>query len=221
MPKVIDTDGVRELVARGAQLVDVLPPSTFEEEHLPGARNIPLDEIASAPDRLDPRRPVIVYCYDRQCDLSPRAAARLEQLGFSDVYDYAESKVAWLAEGLPGEGRLRDEDRAGAVAHRDVPRVAPDAPITEVARTVGDWEVAAVVDRDGVVLGVVRAEATAVEAAQHIAAVMQPAPPTVRPSISRRELAESMDRDGQRHLLVTTLDGHLVGLVRRADLDAR
>jgi len=32
--------------------------------------------------------------------MSPRAATRLEQLGF-DVYDYALSKVDWMAHGLP------------------------------------------------------------------------------------------------------------------------
>ncbi len=47
---------------------------------------------------------------------------------------------------------------------------------------------------------------------------MQSAPPTVRPSIPLRELAETMDDDGQRHLLVTTSHGRLLGLVRRAEL---
>ncbi len=49
----------------GAQLVEVLPHEEYEEEHLPGAINIPLRRLdREARDRLDPERPVIVYCWD-------------------------------------------------------------------------------------------------------------------------------------------------------------
>jgi CBS-domain-containing membrane protein len=41
---------------------------------------------------------------------------------------------------------------------------------------------------------------------------------TVRPSISRRELAQSMDDQGQAYVLVTTSGGRLLGLARRRDL---
>jgi hypothetical protein len=40
----------------------------------------------------------------------------------------------------------------------------------------------------------------------------------VRPSITAGELARSMDQEGQDHVLVTRLDGTLVGLVARRDL---
>jgi len=65
MPKEIRRDEVRKLVAEGAQLVEVLPSSEYEEDHLPGAINLPLRKIDSqARDVLDPGRPVIVYCWD-------------------------------------------------------------------------------------------------------------------------------------------------------------
>ena len=65
MPTPIDRDQVQGLLAEGAQLVEVLPQPEFEEEHLPGAINIPLKKLdALAPERLAPDRPVIVYCYD-------------------------------------------------------------------------------------------------------------------------------------------------------------
>jgi rhodanese-related sulfurtransferase len=61
----IDLDGLRELVAGGAQLVEVLPRGEYVEEHLPGAINIPLKELDAATTRqLDHRRPIIVYCWD-------------------------------------------------------------------------------------------------------------------------------------------------------------
>ncbi len=65
MPRSIDRDEVRRLIEGGAQLVEVLPRQEFDDEHLPGAINIPLRRIdREARDRLDPSRPVIVYCWD-------------------------------------------------------------------------------------------------------------------------------------------------------------
>ena len=68
MPTPIDRDGVQRLVREDhAQLVDVLPADEFEDEHLPGAINIPLKTLdAESTASLDPQRPVIVYCYDYQ-----------------------------------------------------------------------------------------------------------------------------------------------------------
>jgi rhodanese-related sulfurtransferase len=61
----IEIDRLRELLDSGAQLVEVLPPEEFEDEHLPGAVSIPLkalDERSTA--TLDKSNPVVVYCWD-------------------------------------------------------------------------------------------------------------------------------------------------------------
>jgi rhodanese-related sulfurtransferase len=56
---------VRALMDQGAQLVDVLAAEEFEEDHLPGAINLPLGKIdTEARRQLDPSRPVVVYCWD-------------------------------------------------------------------------------------------------------------------------------------------------------------
>ena len=65
MPESIDRIRVQQLLAAGAQLVEVLPEAEFDEEHLPGATNINLKRLdADAVSQLDPQRPVIVYCWD-------------------------------------------------------------------------------------------------------------------------------------------------------------
>jgi len=68
MPTPIDRDELRRLLREEhAQLVEVLPPDEYEDEHLPGAINIPLKTLDAVTARqLDPQRPVIVYCYDDQ-----------------------------------------------------------------------------------------------------------------------------------------------------------
>ena len=65
MPHEVTRDEVRQLLAQRAQLVEVLPVKEFDDEHLPGAVNIPLSHLdKEARGALDPTRPVIVYCWD-------------------------------------------------------------------------------------------------------------------------------------------------------------
>ena len=68
MPTPIDRDEVRRLInEEHARLVEVLPASDYEKEHITGAINIPLKELDErAPRELDRERPVIVYCNDYQ-----------------------------------------------------------------------------------------------------------------------------------------------------------
>jgi rhodanese-related sulfurtransferase len=61
----IEIDALRELLDGGAQLVEVLPAEEYDEEHLPGAVNIPLKTLdAQATAGLDKGNPVVVYCWD-------------------------------------------------------------------------------------------------------------------------------------------------------------
>ena len=65
MPVEIDRQEVRRLLERGAQLVEVLPSSEYDEDHLPGAVNVPLRRIdGQVAALLDQNRLVIVYCWD-------------------------------------------------------------------------------------------------------------------------------------------------------------
>ncbi len=68
MPTPIDRDELKRLLREEhAQLVEVLPRDEYEDEHLPGAINIPLKTLdAETTRRLERERPVIVYCHDYQ-----------------------------------------------------------------------------------------------------------------------------------------------------------
>jgi rhodanese-related sulfurtransferase len=56
---------VQELMNKGAQVAEILGPEEFQEDHLPGAINLPLRKVETdAESKLDPNRPVIVYCWD-------------------------------------------------------------------------------------------------------------------------------------------------------------
>ena len=63
----IDREELDKLLAEGALLVEVLPREEYEDEHLPGAINIPLKKLdAEAVEGLDRDRPVVAYCHDYQ-----------------------------------------------------------------------------------------------------------------------------------------------------------
>ncbi len=65
MPTDIDRNTLQRLVREGAQLVEVLPPTEYAEEHLPGAISLPLKQLdASTVTMLRPDVPVITYCWD-------------------------------------------------------------------------------------------------------------------------------------------------------------
>jgi rhodanese-related sulfurtransferase len=65
MPQDIDRADVRRLMREGVQVVEVLPRDEFEADHLPGAISLPLRSLeTAAKEKLDPLRPVLVYCWD-------------------------------------------------------------------------------------------------------------------------------------------------------------
>jgi rhodanese-related sulfurtransferase len=65
MNEPVGVQRVRQLVDEGAQLVEVLPRGEYEDQHLPGAINIPLKELdAGTVAVLNSETPVIVYCWD-------------------------------------------------------------------------------------------------------------------------------------------------------------
>jgi rhodanese-related sulfurtransferase len=160
--RLMDRHEVRRLAEAGAQLVEVLPREEYEDMHLPGAVHLWLRDLdREASTRLDQHRPVVVYCWDWMCGMSPRAAARLEQLGFRQVYDYVPGKADWLAAGWPAEGRSAEALSAGAVARREVLTCRADQRVDEVLAQMRDAgrSVCVVVDDERVVTGLLRRRA--------------------------------------------------------------
>ena len=93
--------------------------------------------------------------------MSPRAAWRLESLGFSKVFDYVAGKADWMASGLPVEGKLADYPRAGSVARTDIPTCRLTDRLGDARdRTLdADQNVCVVVNDDRIVLGRLRGDA--------------------------------------------------------------
>ena len=74
-------------------LLDVRVAATYDSEHIPGAINIPVKELESRLDELDPSKEIIVYC--QVGGSSQIAADILVQNGFEDVYSITGGINAW------------------------------------------------------------------------------------------------------------------------------
>jgi rhodanese-related sulfurtransferase len=218
---VVGVEEVRRLMERGAQVVDALPPEDYRRLHIPGAINVPLEDLS--PEllaRLDAKRPVVTYCADNQCDLSARLAARLAFEGFEEVYEYAASLADWGAYGLPLEGAESDVARARDVAVREPPVCRPGERLAEVAGRLGEDSVCVVLDEDGVVLGRLRRADFEGHPQALAREMMHPGPSTFRPDVSITEMAHwfrKRPRSGE--FIITTPDGRLFGVLYRADVE--
>ncbi len=220
MARIVDLQGMRELLDRGAQLVEVLPADEYEELHLPGAVSLPLKELdAESANRLSRERPVVVYCWDALCDLSPRAATRLALLGF-DAYDYALGKVDWMARGLPMEGSAATRPTALSFVRDDVATCDLADPPSRIRDAIEASPYGfALVLYERIVLGrVLRSSLDSAPEDATAELLMEPGPSTTRPDIDPAELARKLDRRGLGTMILATPEGELLGVVRRSDL---
>ena len=151
--------------------------------------------------------------------MAPRAAARLELLGFTDVSHYKAGKLDWMAAGLPTEGENAGRPRAGTVARRGAPVCSLTDRVGDVsdrARAAG-WDAAVAVDPNGIVLGLLRAAELAKDADLPIEQAMRPGPSTFRPYVPIKETADYMTGHKLESSPITTSDGKLVGVLYKSD----
>ena len=81
-------------------VLDVRPSDEFAVGHLPGAINIPLNDLETRLAELDPSQEIVAYCRGAYCVLSFEAVAALRARGFN-VRRLEEGLPEWKAAGLP------------------------------------------------------------------------------------------------------------------------
>jgi rhodanese-related sulfurtransferase/CBS domain-containing protein len=219
-PKEIDREGIRLLMRRGGQLVEVLPREEYERVHLMAAISIPLSMISrSTANRLQWDKPVIVYSRDCLCDRSARAAWRLASLGFTQVFRYTLGKADWLANGLPVEGAEARKPGAGDLADLDAPTCKRGERVADVRARVGadGWDRCVVVNDDLVVLGLLTAtDLTKADQSWPAEEAMERDPQCFRLDAPVEAVKEYFEQNrGTDSVLVTTTDGKLYGLIKR------
>jgi rhodanese-related sulfurtransferase len=101
----IDRDALKQKLdhPKNWVLVDVLPAEDFRKLHLPGAINIPANQVKNLAPELMPDKDVevLVYCAGPDCHASDDAANEFNAMGYSNVRRYVGGKHDWIKAGLP------------------------------------------------------------------------------------------------------------------------
>lgn len=95
---------VQRLYAAGeVVIIDVREESEFQQGHIPGARLMPLDEIADRLNEIPRDETVVVVC--RSGVRSARAYQYLQEQGFTNVHDMQGGMLEWIAAGYENVSR--------------------------------------------------------------------------------------------------------------------
>ncbi|MCK4178065.1 ArsR/SmtB family transcription factor [Aciditerrimonas ferrireducens] len=108
--EVVDRDELLRRLLRGDVVVlDVRPVREYQAGHIPGARSVPLEELASAIEELPADVEVVAYCRGPYCVFAPAAVRALRRAGYS-ARRLEDGFPEWRRAGFPvavGEKRGR------------------------------------------------------------------------------------------------------------------
>lgn len=85
-----------------AMVIDVRPAPEFEAGHIPGAINVPLDELPRYLSALPKEQEIVAYCRGPYCMLSFDAVEQLRRLGYR-ARRLEDGFPEWQASQLPVE----------------------------------------------------------------------------------------------------------------------
>ena len=154
--------------------------------------------------------------------MSPRAAWQLEAMGFTDVYDFAEGKMDWIAHGQPTEGKGPYSALAGAVADREAVltcRVGDRVGEASHKLDTVPHDYCVVLNDHDVILGRMRKKNISGSPDAPVEHVMEPGPTTVRPSEPAKGLLERMRKKHVPAVIISTNKGRLMGVVTQRALE--
>jgi rhodanese-related sulfurtransferase len=109
MTDLITRDELKGLIDAGSVVVvDTLPRSYYDQQHLPGAVNLVESDVDAEAAALLPDKgaAIVTYCTNTACGNSQAVATRLERLGYTNVRKYRDGIEDWVSAGLPTEASV-------------------------------------------------------------------------------------------------------------------
>lgn len=91
---------LRDVVAKGARLIDVRTPAEFAGGHIDGAENVPIDTVPTASGGWDKTAAVALYCATGARSLN--AYEYLKAQGFTHVYNLTDGIASWDGKTVAG-----------------------------------------------------------------------------------------------------------------------
>ena len=100
---------VLQVEREGGVFLDVRPPSDFSAGHVPGARNVPVEELGAKAASIDryKKKPVVVVCQNGS--QSKKAVKQLQADGFAQALILAGGLNAWINDQFPLQGKKKKE----------------------------------------------------------------------------------------------------------------
>ena len=98
---LVSMQELQQLVDKGSvYVIDVRPREEYEQNHMPGAVSMPLEELPDLLTSLPKKKEIVAYCRSEFCILADKAVAILTQHGYKarrmDV-----GLVDWMLAGFP------------------------------------------------------------------------------------------------------------------------
>jgi rhodanese-related sulfurtransferase len=97
-------DRVKQLMDAGEKivLIDMRPVKEYQKRRLPGARSLPLAEVANRFSEVPKSGRVVLYCDCKPYDIADRAVF-LEYRGYRNIFIMPEGYQGWVKRGYPTE----------------------------------------------------------------------------------------------------------------------
>lgn len=97
----VDAPGAQQAIDSGAQIVDVRTAGEFQMGHIPGAINVPVDQLGTQAQGWDRDKTYLIYCATGS--RSQAAVSTMESLGFNSIVHFAPGIQAWTGQLETGE----------------------------------------------------------------------------------------------------------------------
>jgi len=94
--KKVDSAGLIALQQKGAQVVDVRTAGEYQLGHIPGATNVPVDQLQASAANWNRDAAYVVYCASGA--RSAQAQAIMKSMGFKSVADLRGGIATWTGQ---------------------------------------------------------------------------------------------------------------------------
>lgn len=89
----VDAAGAQKAIEGGAQVIDVRTEGEYQLGHIPGAINVPVDQLETAAQGWDRNETYLVYCATGA--RSATAVETMKSMGFGNIRHFNAGVQAW------------------------------------------------------------------------------------------------------------------------------
>ena len=100
----LSADRAKQLIDAGEKIIfiDLRPVQEYQRSRLPGARSLPLAEVAQRFAEIPKTGRIVLYCDCKTYDVADRAVF-LEYRGYRNIFVMPEGYSGWVRRGYPTE----------------------------------------------------------------------------------------------------------------------